>query len=88
MGLLTLIVIATPITKPDARSIAFKPSLTLADKTPSIVARAPLHEITQNLDVNDPGPGGNQEKGGDKEKSWIDDMAVAVAKPGKLCAVM
>ncbi|KAL5379325.1 hypothetical protein PMIN06_002377 [Paraphaeosphaeria minitans] len=51
---------------------------------PSVVARAPLKVFTQDLDVNDPGPGGHQVKGGPKEKSWIDNMATAKAD----CALM
>lgn len=53
------------------------------------MARAPLQEVTQNLDVNDPGPGGRQEQGGPKEESWIDRLAQGTAPlPKKGCVVM
>ncbi|KAK7188005.1 hypothetical protein DPSP01_003105 [Paraphaeosphaeria sporulosa] len=75
LALLALVVMATPITEA-ATNLAPTPSI---NDALSIVARAPMKEFTQNMDVNDPGPGGRQEKGGPKEESWIDKTANAKA---------
>ncbi|KAF9734503.1 hypothetical protein PMIN03_000489 [Paraphaeosphaeria minitans] len=83
-ALLALIVVATPIAEAGADADANLAPTPSINDGPSVVARAPLKVFTQDLDVNDPGPGGHQVKGGPKEKSWIDNMATAKAD----CALM